>query len=92
MEAVSSAIIFSLWASRNRPCRLVQEGIDWLDARCAQTKDYFSKANLMNSKARLLTKIGDTLGADKAKMEEEKYNKEGEKRSGGKAVRAIRMN
>ena len=71
---------------------LVQEGIDWLDARCAQTKDYFSKANLMNSKARLLTKIGDTLGADKAKMEEEKYNKEGEKRSGGKAVRAIRMN
>ena len=54
--------------------------------------DYFSKANLMNSKARLLTKIGDTLGADKAKMEEEKYNKEGEKRSGGKAVRAIRMN
>ena len=46
----------------------------------------------MNSKARLLTKNGDTLGADKAKMEEEKYNKEGEKRSGGKAVRAIRMN
>ena len=71
---------------------LVQEGIDWIDARCAQTKDYFAKANLMNSKARLLTKNGDTLGADKAKMEEEKYNKEGEKRSGGKAVRAIRMN
>lgn len=58
---------------------LVQEGIDWIDARCAQTKDYFAKANLMNSKARLLTKNGDTLGADKAKMEEEKYNKEGEK-------------
>ena len=71
---------------------LVQEGIDWIDTRCAQTKDYFAKANLMNSKARLLTKNGDTLGADKAKMEEEKYNKEGEKRSGGKAVRAIRMN
>ena len=71
---------------------LVQEGIDWIDARCAQTKDYFAKANLMNSKARLLTKNGDTLGADKAKMEEEKYNAEGEKRSGGKAVRAIRMN
>ena len=71
---------------------LVQEGIDWLDARCARTNDYFAKANLMNSKARLLTKNGDTLGADKAKMEEEKYNKEGEKRSGGKAVRAIRMN
>lgn len=45
---------------------LVQEGIDWIDARCAQTKDYFAKANLMNSKARLLTKNGDTLGADKA--------------------------
>ena len=71
---------------------LVQEGIDWIDARCTQTKDYFAKANLMNSKARLLTKNGDTLGADKAKMEEEKYNAEGEKRSGGKAVRAIRMN
>ena len=71
---------------------LVQEGIDWIDARCARTNDYFAKANLMNSKARLLTKNGDTLGADKAKMEEEKYNKEGEKRSGGRAVRAIRMN
>ena len=71
---------------------LLQDGIFWFDARCAQTKDYFAKANLMNSKARLLTKNGDTLGADKAKMEEEKYNKEGEKRSGGKAVRAIRMN
>lgn len=71
---------------------LVQEGIDWIDTRCAQTKDYFGKANLMNSKARLLTKNGDTLGADKAKMEEEKYNAEGEKRSGGKAIRAIRMN
>ena len=71
---------------------LVQEGIDWIDTRCVQTKDYFAKANLMNSKARLLTKNGDTLGADKAKMEEEKYNAEGEKRSGGKAVRAIRMN
>lgn len=71
---------------------LVQEGIDWIDARCAQTKDYFNKANLMNSKARLLIQNGDTLGADKAKMEEEKYNAEGEKRSGGKAVRAIRMN
>lgn len=71
---------------------LVQEGIDWIDIRCAQTKDYFAKANLMNSKARLLTKNGDTLGADKAKLDEEKYNKEGEKRSGGKAVRAFRMN
>ena len=47
---------------------------------------------LMNSKARLQTKIGDTLGADKSKMEEEKYNKEGEKRSGGKVFRAMRMN
>ena len=40
----------------------------------------------MNSKARLQTKIGDTLGADKSKMEEEKYNKEGERRSGGKVM------
>ena len=56
------------------------------------TPDFFSKANLMNSKARLQTKIGDTLGAYKSKMEEEKYNKEGEKRSGGKVFRAMRMN
>ena len=56
------------------------------------TPDFFSKANLMNSKARLQTKIGDTLGADKSKMEEEKYNKEGEKRSGGKVFRSMRMN
>ena len=46
----------------------------------------------MNSKARLQTKIGDTLGADKSKMEEEKYSKEGERRSGGRAIRAMRMN
>ena len=71
---------------------LVEEGIKWIDEVCAVTPDFFSKANLMNSKARLQTKIGDTLGADKSKMEEEKYNKEGEKRSGGKVFRAMRMN
>lgn len=71
---------------------LVEEGIAWIDRVCADTPDYFAKANLMNSKARLQTKIGDTLGADKSKMEEEKYAKEGEKRSGGRAIRAMRMN
>lgn len=71
---------------------LVEEGIRWIDAVCAATGDYFAKANLMNSKSRLQTKIGDTLGADKSKMEEEKYSKEGEKRTGGKAIRAMRMN
>ena len=71
---------------------LVEEGIKWIDQVCLDTPDYFGKANLMNSKARLQTKIGDTLGADKSKMEEEKYTKEGEKRSGGKVVRAMRMN
>lgn len=71
---------------------LVEEGIQWIDEMCAATTDYFAKANLMNSKARLQTKIGDTLGADKSKMEEEKYSKEGEKRTGGKAIRAMRMN
>lgn len=71
---------------------LVEEGIKWINQVCADTPDYFSKADLMNSKARLQTKIGDTLGADKSKMEEEKYAKEGERRSGGKVFRAIRMN
>lgn len=71
---------------------LVEEGIKWIDQVCADTPDYFSKADLMNSKARLQTKIGDTLGADKSKMEEEKYAKEGERRSGGRSIRAMRMN
>lgn len=71
---------------------LVEEGIKWIDLICAATPDYFSKANLMNSKARLQTKIGDTLGADKSKMEEDKYVKEGERRNGGKVMRAMRMN
>lgn len=71
---------------------LIGEGVKWIDDICKNTDDYFAKANLMNSKARLLTKAGDTLGADKAKMEEDKYNKEGEKRSGGRAIRAMRMN
>lgn len=71
---------------------LVEEGIRWIDENCAATEDYFTKAELMNSKARLQRKIGDTLGADKSKMEEEKYAKEGEKRSGGRMIRAVRMN
>lgn len=71
---------------------LVEEGIKWIDQMCSATPDYFEKANQMNSKARLQKKIGDTLGADKSKMEEEKYSKEGEARSGGRAIRAMRMN
>lgn len=71
---------------------LVEEGIAWIDRECKSTDDYFQKAELMNSKARLQQKIGDTLGADKSKMEEDKYTKEGEKRSGGRVIRAMRMN
>lgn len=71
---------------------LVEEGIKWIDRICAETPDYFAKAELMNSKARLQTKIGDTLGADKSKMEEEKYTQEGQRRSSGKVMRAVRMN
>ena len=70
---------------------LVEEGIRWIDTRCANTSDYFGKANLMDSKARLQTAIGDTLGADKSRMEEEKYTKEGERQSGGRVMRAVRM-
>ncbi|MDE6452391.1 MAG: thioredoxin, partial [Odoribacter sp.] len=71
---------------------LVEEGIKWIDEVCLNTSDYFAKADLMSSKARLQTKIGDTSGADKSKIEEEKYNKEGERRSGGKVIRSMRMN
>lgn len=71
---------------------LVEEGIKWIDAMCLDTDDFFEKANLMNSKMRLQTKIGDTLGADKSKMEEEKYTKEGVAKSGGRVTRAMRMN
>lgn len=71
---------------------LVEEGIKWIDLLCSATPDYFAKAELMNSKARLQNKIGDTLGADKSKMEEDKYAKEGERRSGGRMMRAVRMN
>lgn len=70
---------------------LVEEGIRWIDTRCAETSSYFGKANLMDSKARLQTAIGDTLGADKSRMEEEKYTKEGERQSGGRVMRAVRM-
>lgn len=71
---------------------LVEEGIKWIDVVCRATPDYFTKANLMNSKARLQKKIGDTLGVEKSKVEEEKYAKEGEAQNGGRATRAMRMN
>lgn len=71
---------------------LVEEGIKWIDQLVGSANDYFTKANLMNFKARLLKKNGDTLGADKAKMEEEKYSKEGEKKNGGRMTRAVRAN
>ena len=71
---------------------LVEEGIRWIDSECAATDDSFTKADLMNSKARLQTAIGDTLGAEKSKMEEEKYAKEGQEKSGGRIMRAMRMN
>lgn len=82
--------IESLGASKDKD--IVAEGVKWIDEKCAATDDYFAKANLMNSKARLLTAIGDTLGADKAKVEEEQYAKEGQEKSGGRIQRAIRMN
>jgi thiol-disulfide isomerase/thioredoxin len=71
---------------------LVQEGVSWIDRRCADTDDYFYKADLMGSKARLLKSIGDTLGVDQAKLDEERYNTEGEQKSNGHIIRAIRMN
>lgn len=71
---------------------LVEEAIRWIDRECAATDNLFAKADLMNSKARLQTAIGDTLGAEKSKMEEEKYAKEAQAKSGGRMMRAMRMN
>ncbi|MDR1273861.1 MAG: thioredoxin fold domain-containing protein [Odoribacteraceae bacterium] len=70
---------------------LVCEGVAWIDRQCAGTGDDFYKANLMSSKARLLTSIGDTAGVEQAKADEERYNAEGEQKSKGRSMRAIRL-
>ncbi|KAA6313061.1 Thiol:disulfide interchange protein DsbD, partial [termite gut metagenome] len=49
-------------------------------------------ADYAQSKVRLITSINDALAADKAKMEEERYEKEGVDETGGRIIRAIRMN
>ncbi|MCL2561358.1 MAG: thioredoxin [Rikenellaceae bacterium] len=71
---------------------IVREGVAWLDRRIAATENFFRKAEYSQSKVRLLTSIGDDLGADKARQEEETFTREGTEQSGGRAVRAIRMN
>lgn len=70
---------------------LLQKGIHWIDEKCSAASESFYKADLMNAKARLQTKLGDTAGAEQSKKEEEKYTKEGEAKSGGKVMRAIPM-
>lgn len=71
---------------------LVKKGILWIDKRCEAINDYFEKADLMNSKARLQKSIGDTTGAERSMQEEKRYTHEGEQKAGGRVVRAIRMN
>lgn len=77
--------------------KAAREGVKLIDERIAQiegndTNAYFAKARLSNSKYRLLKSIGDELGADKAKMDEEEFAKTGKELSGGTMQPAMRMN
>ena len=69
---------------------LVEQGIEWIDRMCGTASNYFKKASLMDVKAHLQLKIGDTVGAEKSKETEKKYEEEGRKRGGG-AVRMMKM-
>jgi thiol-disulfide isomerase/thioredoxin len=66
--------------SESQDSDLVKEGVAWIDQRCANTDDSFYKASLMNSKNRLLESIGDTAGAEKARLAEEQYRVDGEQK------------
>ena len=69
---------------------LVEQGIEWIDRMSGTASNYFKKASLMDVKAHLQLKIGDTVGAEKSKETEKKYEEEGRKRGGG-AVRMMKM-
>lgn len=71
---------------------VVRDATAWIDRRCEATSDFFAKAGLMDSKARVLRMAGDEAGAQQAKAKEEEYTKQGEAQSGGRVQRAIRMN
>lgn len=77
--------------SRSEDKALLEEGIKWIDLLCMSTNEYSSKAKLMNSKALLQIKIGDTEGAAKSKVEEEQYMQEGQKKRNERLMR-IRNN
>lgn len=75
---------------------IVAKGVKWLDEKIAAVEGtdsnaYFEKAGYAESKYRLYNAIGDELAADKAKMDKEEYEKEGQAVSGGRMQRAIRM-
>ncbi|KAA6337896.1 Thiol:disulfide interchange protein DsbD [termite gut metagenome] len=71
---------------------IVDKAVKWIDKKIAETNSRYRKADYVQSKVRLLTSINDALAADKAKMEEERYEKEGVDETGGRIIRAIRMN
>lgn len=82
--------IESFTASKDK--EVVGEAVAWLDKKIADTNNNYRKADYAQSKVRLLTSVGDALGADKAKMEEESYTRKGSDETGGRVQRAIRMN
>lgn len=71
---------------------IVKEGIDWISQIIANTSDHFSKASYYEVKAKLQNVINDTVGAEQSKLEAKKFDELGKKASGGKAMRAMRMN
>lgn len=90
----SDAYYFQRYISALALCddkALLEEGILWIDKRCNNALNYFVKADLMEVKARLQTKNGDTLGAEQSKEKEKEYAEEGKKRSGGRMMRAMKM-
>ena len=52
---------------------VLQEGIDWIDEKCAATDNNLEKFNLVKYKAGLLRIKGDTAAADQATRESEEY-------------------
>lgn len=69
---------------------IIREGIAWIDDLDKASQDYFFKSSLMDSKVRLLKRLGDTAGAEKAEADAKAYNEVSAKKTG--MMKAIRMN
>ena len=57
---------------------LIKEVVGLLDERCGQVQMFYEKADMMNFKADLQTKIGDLVGAEQSRKQETKFRAEGD--------------